>query len=298
MRPLVGLVGIGLVGTALAKRLLAAGFSVYGYDIDPARGAALVALGGIAARSLAEVGADCSRVVLALNDSETVERVVSGDGGLLSRHDRPALVVDCGTGDPERIAALASRLALQGVAFVEAPLSGSSAEIEAGTALCLVGGEDTAVQLADTLLDAIARRRTHVGSPRMAARAKLATNLVHALNRAALAEGIVFAESIGLDPRRFLALLRESAAYSHVVDSKGEKMVSGDFAPQARIAQIAKDLGLMLSRAAAGGQSLPLTEAHARLLAEAIAAGEGDLDTAAIVNQIRRRKTQDTPGGA
>lgn len=125
----------------------------------------------------------------------------------------------------------------------------------------------------------------------MGARAKLATNLVLGLNRAALAEGLVFAEAIGLDGRTFVDLLRDSPAYSRAVDAKGEKMLAGDFAPEARLRQHAKDVGLMLEQAAACGRVLPMTKAHARVLDDSIAAGDGELDNSAVIVQIRRYRS-------
>ena len=287
----VGLVGLGLVGSALGRRLLGAGFDVLGYDIDAARREAFAAAGGRAAASLAEIGSRCERAMLALYDTATVEEVLEADDGILAGQPRTTLVVDCGTGDPDRLASLAARLAARGAALVEAPLSGSSAQIAAGEALCLAAGERAAVERASDLLAAIAPRRHYVGAAGMGARAKLATNLVLGLNRAALAEGLVFAEALGLDGRTFVDLLRDSPAYSRAVDAKGEKMLAGDFAPEARLRQHAKDVGLMLEQAAARGRALPMTEAHARLLADAIAAGDGDLDNSAVIVQIRRYRT-------
>ena len=288
---IVGLVGLGLVGSALGQRLLGAGFEVLGYDIDPARLRAFAAVGGRAAASLAEIGGRCERAVLALYDTTTVEEVLEADDGILAGRPRTTLVVDCGTGDPDRLELLAARLAARGAALVEAPLSGSSAQIAAGEGLCLAAGERAAVERASDLLAAIAPRRHYVGAAGMGARAKLATNLVLGLNRAALAEGLVFAETIGLDGRTFVDLLRDSPAYSRAIDAKGEKMLAGDFVPEARLRQHAKDVGLMLDQAAARGRVLPMTRAHARVLDDAIAAGDGELDNSAVIMQIRRYRS-------
>ena len=122
----------------------------------------------------------------------------------------------------------------------------------------------------------------------MGARAKLATNLVLGLNRAAFAEGLVFAESLGIQPAAFLELVLASPARSDAAALKGPLMVAGDFAPQSRIRQHLKDLELMLAGAGAMGQRLPLTETHAALLRAAVACGDGELDNAAIVRQLRR----------
>lgn len=295
----VGLVGLGLVGSALGRRLLGAGFDVVGYDIDATRREAFAAASGRAAASLTEIGSRCERVMLALYDTATVEEVLEADDGILAGQSRTTLVVDCGTGDPDRLASLAARLSARGAALVEAPLSGSSAQIAAGEALCLAAGERAAVERASDLLAAIAPRRHYVGAAGMGARAKLATNLVLGLNRAALAEGLVFAEALGLPGKTFIDLLRDSPAYSRAVDAKGEKMLAGDFAPEARLRQHAKDVGLMLEQAAARGRVLPMTGAHARVLDDAIAAGDGELDNSAVIVQIRRYRTHTArPSGA
>ncbi|MDB5858714.1 MAG: glxR, partial [Ramlibacter sp.] len=141
------------------------------------------------------------------------------------------------------------------------------------------------------VLDAVATRRVHVGAAGMAARAKLATNLVLGLNRAVLAEGMAFAESLGIPPATFLALVLATPARSAAAEVKGPMMASGRFEPQSRIRQHLKDVGLMLAAAHVAGQPLPLSETHARLMRDAIAAGDGDLDNAAIIRQWRRDRT-------
>ena len=115
---------------------------------------------------------------------------------------------------------------------------------------------------------------------------KLVTNLVLGLNRAALAEGISFAHQLGLDLNQALYLLRESMADSRIMDTKGEKMLSGDFSPQARLSQHLKDVRLMLQSAHEANGSLPLTETHRVLLERAVEMGFGDLDNSAIVRAI------------
>jgi len=286
----IGVVGLGLVGSALARRLAAAGFKVTGFDLREEARAALASHGGHPAASLAEVAAAASCVVLAVFDTADVFSVVEGPGGLLSV---PGVrgIIDCSTGTPHELQALAARLAARGIAFIEAPLSGSSQQIAAGEATLLLGGDAQALQQYEAVLAAMAGQRMHVGGAGMGARAKLATNLVLGLNRAALAEGMVFAESLGIAPEQFLALVLASPATSGAAQAKGRMMVDGDFAPQSRIRQHLKDLTLMIESAAAAGQELPLSEAHAVLLRAAVAAGDGELDNAAIIRELRRRNT-------
>ena len=119
-------------------------------------------------------------------------------------------------------------------------------------------------------------------------RMKLVTNLVLGLNRAALAEGLVFAQAIGLDADAALQVLMNSMAYSRTMDTKGRKMVEGDFRTQARLAQHLKDIRLILAAAAAVERDLPLTEVHRQLLESAEAAGFGDADNSAVIRAYTR----------
>jgi len=285
----VGLIGLGLVGTALGRRLMAAGPAVLGFDRSEAACAAWREAGGRTAASLREMSRACPTVVLAVFDTAGVLEVIEGPGGLLEGGSVET-VIDCSTGDPEALQALSTRLAARGVTLIEAPLSGSSTLIAEGGATMLLGGEPTALARHEALLQALSPRRIHVGGAGMGARAKLATNLVLGLNRAVLAEGLVFAEQLGIAPATFLELVLATPARSDAALAKGERMVQGDFTPQSRVHQHLKDVMLMIDGARAAGQRLPLTETHAALLRAAVQAGDGELDNAAIVRQLRRER--------
>ena len=198
----VGLIGTGLMGTACAKRLLGAGFDVLGYDVDADRLERFIQTGARAANSVAEVATACRRIVLAVFSTDQVEEVIEGRAGLLAAHaaGAPSLIAICvSTCDPDRIAALAARLPADRLRYVEAPVSGTSEQTAKGDALGLIGGEQAAVGAAREILDAICPRWRHLGAAGNGGRAKLAINLILGVNRAALAEGLVFAERMGLD---------------------------------------------------------------------------------------------------
>jgi 3-hydroxyisobutyrate dehydrogenase len=284
----VGLVGLGLVGQAIGRRLRAAGRKTLGYDLRDQPCRDFEAAGGEAAASLADVGRHASCVILAVFDTGDVQRVLQGADGLLAPSHRVAVVIDCSTGDPQQLPAVAERLRGVGVEFVEAPLSGSSEQIALGEATALLGGDAAAIEACTPVLAAIARHRVHVGPAGMGAKAKLATNLVLGLNRAVFAEGLAFAEAIGFTPDRFLELVLATAARSDAAAIKGPLMVRGDFSPRSRIRQHLKDVELMLSGAREAGVTLPFSQVHAQLLQAAVDAGDGDLDNAAIVRRLRR----------
>lgn len=288
----IGLIGAGLMGTACAKRLLAAGFEVLGYDVDARKLDAIAALGATAARSAADVARACDRVVLAVFNTEQVEDTIEGPRGLLASRppEAPPFTAICvSTCDPDRVAALAARLPAGRLRYVEAPVSGTSDQTARGDALGLIGGEAAAVEAARDILSAICPRWHHLGAVGNGGRAKLAINLVLGVNRAVLAEGLVLAERMGLAPQKFLEVARDSAAYSQVMDIKGAKMVTGDFAPQGYVTQSLKDFTLMLELARRLKQRLPLAETYADLMEACVAAGEGALDNSAVIREIRRR---------
>jgi 3-hydroxyisobutyrate dehydrogenase-like beta-hydroxyacid dehydrogenase len=141
------------------------------------------------------------------------------------------------------------------------------------------------------VLEALFVRCFAVGKVGDGGRAKLSINLILGLNRAALAEGLVFARRLGLDPEAFLSVARESAAYSQIMDIKGQKMLSGDFAPEGRIRQTLKDVHLMLEQAEKRGQELPMLKVHCDLLESCVRAGEGDNDNSGVIREIDRRRT-------
>jgi 3-hydroxyisobutyrate dehydrogenase-like beta-hydroxyacid dehydrogenase len=286
----VGLIGIGLLGQAFAHRLLAAGFAVVGFDVDPAKNAKLAQLGGGGAASAAELARRCDPVVLAVFSTDQVEHVVERELLPALGEGSGKIVLCASTCDPDRIAALGGRVAMRGLQLLETPVSGASGQVSRGEGVGLIGGDAEIVRAAEPVLRALFASYFHIGKIGDGGRAKLAVNLILGLNRLALAEGLVFAERLGLDPEAFLKVARSSAAYSQVMDVKGSKMVRNEFAAEGRVTQHLKDVHLMLEQAQRLKQRLPLLEIHAEVLEACIGQGEGDFDNSAVIREIRRRK--------
>jgi 3-hydroxyisobutyrate dehydrogenase-like beta-hydroxyacid dehydrogenase len=285
----IAIIGLGLMGEVYAKRLIDAGMAVTGYDIDPARRARLDEIGGRAANSISELAKPARCIIIAVFSTDQVEDVIEN-------HLLPALgknsgkVVLCmSTCDPDQVAALAARVTPRGIRYLDVPVSGTSDQVRRGDGVALIGGDPAIAAEVSDLFDALFVRRFHVGKIGDGGRAKLAVNLILGLNRLALAEGLVFAERLGLDPAAFLEVARGSASYSQVMETKGPKMVRGDFTPEGRARQTLKDVRLMLDQAAARGQQLALLGVHAEVLDACLKAGEGDLDNSVVINEIRRR---------
>jgi 2-hydroxy-3-oxopropionate reductase len=283
-QPSVGLIGLGLMGEVYARRLVAAGFAVTGFDIDTERSKRLAQIGARPG-SLAEVARDCDPIVLAVFSTDQVEDVV--ERALL-----PAaagkIVICTSTCDPDRVAALGARVADR-LRFLEVPVSGTSEQVRQGDGVGLIGGDEKIAADAAPVLDALFPKRHHIGKVGDGGRAKLAVNLILGLNRLALAEGLVFAGRLGLDPAAFLKVARASAAASQVMDTKGPKMVARDYTPEGRVRQTLKDAHLILDQARKAGQILPLLSVHADVLEACLRHGEGEQDNSIIIEEIRRR---------
>jgi len=284
----IGIVGLGLMGSALAERLLGAGYAVLGCDIDRERQLALEKIGGRFA-SLPEVAQRCGVLLVAVFDTQQVEDVVA-DKVLAAVGSNSGKIVLCAsTCDPDRIAALAARIEPHGLHLLEMPVSGTSQQVRQGHAVALIGGEPARLAQVVDVVAAIFPSHFHMGPIGQAGRAKLAINLILGLNRLALAEGLVFAERMQLEPGRFLEVARQAACYSQVMDSKGAKMLQGDFSPEGRARQTLKDVKLILAQARKLGQDLPVARLNAEILENCVLEGEGEKDNSIVIQAIRRR---------
>jgi 3-hydroxyisobutyrate dehydrogenase-like beta-hydroxyacid dehydrogenase len=283
--PPVGVIGLGLLGSVLAARLIGAGIPVTGFDVDSRQHAMLKDLGGDVAASAVRVIARCQIVLVAVYNAGQIELLFDELGR--KPHLAGAVMVCTTTCAPEDILSIAARAAEAGLGFVEAPISGTSAETRDGSALALTAGEPAAIDAVQPVLNVICPQQMRMGGIGDAARTKLALNLILQNNRAALAEGLAFAESMGLDAAAFLTTARRSAAYSRVMDSKGEKMLARDFEPQSHIAQTLKDSELILEEARQQEQHLPMTLIQTGLLRSAITLVGPEADSSAVIEAIR-----------
>ena len=276
----VGVIGLGLLGTALCERLLAAGYPVFVYNRTREKAEPLIACGAQWSDNPLH---QCDRVVISLYTTDIVEQVLDQ----LKSGLRPGqILIDTTTGDPTRTMALGRCLAEQGIHYLETPIAASSEQTRQGEALAIVGGPEKAFQACLDLFDCLAAKTHHVGPWGSAAKMKLVNNLVLGLNRVALAEGLLFAEAIGIPMQDALDVLKNGNAYSVVMDVKGQKMVEGDFSTQAKLSQHSKDVRLMLTEADRAGIALPLSKLHLQLLEQAESVGLGELDNSAIIQAI------------
>lgn len=282
----VGLVGIGLMGRALAERLTSCGRVVVGFDISEDRRKSFCGLDNtILASRVEDVFEQCRVVVLSLPTHREVAEVL---GQCRDYLEPGQIIIDSTTGDPESAKRFALDLGRRNVFYLDGTIAGSSEQARRADVVWMVGGDRTAYDQCLPLIRQCAKDVFYCGPAGSGSTMKLVVNLALGLNRAALAESLALAERLHLDPRQTLEILRSGTAYSRIMDTKGEKMLERTYAPQARLAQHLKDVRLIVAAGARANLPLPLSEAHQKLLELAEEMGLGVVDNSALIEVYRQ----------
>ena len=281
MRAAVGVIGLGVLGRPVAERLLAAGFGVAVYDVRAEPMAALKDAGATACTSPAGVALVSDFIVSLVSDEAQTDDVISGAGGILETLRPGAIVVIGSTLGPAPVRRAAEGIAARGGETLDAPISGGYLAAREGTLSLMVGGRREALGRATPVLQAFARDITHTGDVGSGQAAKLAHQLVFAVNVMALLEGLSLGAAAGVEPEALKAVLREGLANSRVLEVWGDlgprwKKMLEPTPPGAPLPNMRKDLHLVLELAQALGVPLHVG-AHASQVADAgIATGHAD----------------------
>ena len=285
----IGIVGLGLMGTAMSQKLMQEGHRVRGFDIDQSRLDALAENGGAPAGSAAEAAEDAQFVIISLLYSHVVRETCLGDGGIASVARDGLIIIDTSTASPDDSAKLGEDLRAKNIGFLDASLSGSRNNVLDGKIVSVVGGEESDFEAAKPILAEFARSIHYMGPNGAGARTKLVINLVLGLTRLALSEGLVLGMKSGLEMEGLLEVLKDSAAYSKAMDQRGPRMIHADYDnPLSRIKQHHKDVRLMLEQGQKLGSPMLLSTVHQQVLQAAELGGLADADTAAIIEIFRR----------
>jgi 3-hydroxyisobutyrate dehydrogenase-like beta-hydroxyacid dehydrogenase len=285
----VGVVGLGLLGHAVAARLLKAGHSVVGFDVLPDRVAALEALGGKPAPTAAAVAQLTDAVCTLLPSLATAESAITGRDGVLAGAQPGLAVIQMSTISPALTEKLARQVTGRNLDFLDCPVSGTSSMVERGDGIFFVGGERALYERWRPVLESVLPRAVLVGRVGQAMTLKLVANLLVALHSAAAAEALTFARKAGLDLDIALDVLNSSAATSAMLKVRGPMILRGDFPAQMKLDLFMKDIHLMQEAADAVGSPLPFTDLAERLYAAAQAAGHGAEDLAVVVTALEKQ---------
>ena len=272
----IGIIGLGLVGTAVSERLMDSGFAVIGYDLNPELSKS-IQIGS----SPGEIFSNCERIVLCLPTSRIVIDVINESRDYLRSGQT---VIDTGTGSIDEMFQIHEILNQNNVSYIEATIAGSSELLRKKEAKLFTAGDISKVENQQDLFSALTEKSFYLGDFGNATKFKLVHNLIIGLNRAVLAEGLQFAQSIGIDPKKALKILKETPAASGVMKTKGQRMTDRDYEPpQALISQHLKDVKLILSESEKSNAVVPLSNLHKELLDNLESRGFGNADNSAII---------------
>ncbi len=283
----VGFIGLGTMGGAMAANVARAGFEVSAWNRTPGRSAELADLGVTMAQTASAAAADAEIVVTIVSDTADVEAVLFAPDGVAAGVRPGSLIVDMSTISPSATRGFAGRLAAQGVAMLDAPVSGGSEGAKKGTLSIFVGGEPSDLERARPLLATMGTTITHLGPIGSGQAAKAVNQVILAGGYLGVAEGIVLAMKAGLDVEALVAALSGGAAQSWVLANRSGRMLANEYPLGFKVALHRKDLGIALEMARETGTALPVAAIVENLEAALVKRGHGDDDVSAIARTVR-----------
>lgn len=285
--PAVAVIGTGIMGSAISRRLLEAGHRVSVYDRDAEKVAALVALGAHGAASAADAVLASEYVITSLNSAAIVEAAVFGPGGVVEAASAERLLIDMSSIDPPSTRRLAQQLRdASGMGWVDAPLSGGAPKALLGRLTVMAGGSAEEVERARRVMDSLCVNYTHMGPTGAGQTTKLVNQLLCAIGFQAVAEAVRLAEAGGVDATRLSEALAGGRADSQILQEFGPKMARRDYTPTGRIDNMLKDLEAVQAFAQGARLPLPVSGLVSELHRAWVAAGLGPEDTAATMKQF------------
>jgi len=291
----VGIVGLGIMGSAMAANLITAGHRVIGYDVRAGRRRALRTAGGSAAKSCQDVGRRASIVICSLPSSDAL---VATAAELAEARHPSQIVIETSTLPIEVKQRARGQLRTRGVVLLDCPISGTGAQARAKDIVVYASGTRAAYRRVSAVLDAMSRAHYYVGPFGAGSKMKFVANLLVAIHNVAAAEALVLAMKAGLDPALALRLVSEGAGGSRILQLRGPMMVKGNYANATMtLANWQKDMTIIAEFAQTAGSPTPLFSATAPIYAAAMAMGRQAQDTAAVCAVLEkmahyRRRTE------
>jgi len=299
----VGFVGLGIMGSRMAANLARAGHPVAVFNRTAEKAEAWVEEhGGRVASSPRDAAEGAAAVITMVVDGAQVEDVLLGDEGAVHGATPGTLFVDCSTIAPVDAERIGAALDARGMAFVDAPVSGSSPKAQDGTLTIMAGGSDADFERAAPYFDAMGETILHVGPLGHGQTVKVISNAVSATNAATLAQALVVGKATGVDLEALVAVLGASSSASTMVTLKAKPMLEHDYTPLFRLEHMLKDVGICLDTGAAAGAPFPSAALARELYHAAMGRGLADEDFAAVLEAVEGlagvrllRSVSDTP---
>jgi len=294
----VGIVGIGIMGTAMMSNLLRDGFEVVGYDVaEGAMARRLAEAGGIAAASPRDVAEKAEILITSLPNVDAFEQVMAGQGGIASSNGKGQIVIECSTLPIEVKARGEAQLAAQGKILLDCPVSGTGAQAARKDLVVFASGDEAAFERCREVLAGMSRAQKYVGAFGNGSRMKFIANHLVTIHNLAAAEAIVLGEMAGLDPALVFDVLADSAGSSRMFQIRGPMMVAGRYdEPTATMTTHVKDLDIIGKFAADLHCPTPLFSAAVQFYYAGVAQGRGGQDTGAVCAVLEKLAGIDRKG--
>jgi len=285
----VAFLGLGIMGSGMAANLLKAGFPLAVYNRTAAKAQSLVSAGARLAATPAEAVQGASVVLSMLADDAASREIWLGKDGALAAADKGAILIESSTVSPAWIAELAGLAAQRGVQFLDAPVTGSRMQAQAGQLSFLVGGSEAALAAVTPVLRAMSKEVLHLGPVGSGAKLKLINNFLCGVQIASLAEALTWIERSGLDREKSLAFLNSAAPGSPLLGTISARMAARNYTVNFLLRLIVKDLQYAQNEAAQCGVDLTTAQTARKLFEDAVAKGFGDEDMAAVIEPLRNK---------
>jgi 2-hydroxy-3-oxopropionate reductase len=278
----VGFIGLGIMGAAMAKNLLKAGFKVTVHNRSRGKVDELVAAGATDGGSPEGVSRATEVIILCVPDTLDVQKVLFGEGGVINGIKRGSVVIDCSTISATATIEFAKYLEDQGVHMLDSPVSGGPRGAIDGTLSCMIGGDEESFQRCMPIFNAIGKTFTHIGASGAGQLCKSCNQLVNVGTMMAVSEAFVLAKKMNIDPYKVRDALLGGTARSFVLENHGKRLLDGTLEPGFRANLMLKDIKLALGAGTSCDSYMPVTALGAQMLTALCATGRDALDNAAL----------------
>src|SRR5438874_962507 len=283
----LGIIGIGNMGSRMAKRLLDHGYQLVAYDRSREAAEALVKYGATVADSIGELAAEADVILSSLTNDDAVKRVYTDPTGVFALVRRGSAVIEMSTILPATSRALSELRRKAEVKCLDSPVSGSTPSAEEGTLTLFCGGDEELFQAAQPIFSSIASQNFYLGGSGSGTAMKLVANTLLGVGMQAIAESVALGQKEGLDRHRLLEVLAHTAVIAPAHLGKLPRADAGDYSPQFPIRLMNKDFGLVLETAAAAQVPMPATAAAFQMNVAEFSDGKEE-DFSAVITLMER----------
>jgi 3-hydroxyisobutyrate dehydrogenase len=282
----LGFIGLGNMGSRIAKRLLDHGYQLQVYDRDVAKAQAIASHGGIVAKNVLELARTADVLLSCLTNDEAVQSVYTGPEGVFAAARTGTIVLEMSTISPEISRDLHKLGSTVGVEVMDVAISGSTPAAEEGTLTLLVGGNRELFRAAEPIFQAIAKQFHLLGGPGSGTAMKLVVNTLLGVGMQAIAEAVVLGEKAGLDRERLLEVLAKTAVITPAHVGKLARAATNNYSPQFPLRLMNKDFQLILAAAAQEHVPMPATEAAFRVNEDELAHSKNEEDFSVVLRRM------------